>query len=551
MKCVSLSVLLGLGAPVVAQQMSYALSPVRTRLADEAPSAHARSAQSAASVQQASDEILQWAGAGAETRSVSVAGASVPDSVPASATPAAVQSAFKAVAVPVDSAGAQTLSLDALVALALRNNPTLAGQQQAVVAGLEQVKQVAANRYPTVGLNARATVAEGGRSFDIPTGDALNPVYRNLEVLNQRNGVPAGPYPTLQNQRLSLLRPHEQDTRVVVTAPLYAPALQSQIQAAGASAIAVSAKLESDARHLVRDVKVAYQGIAQALAQKQVLSASSVLLAENLRVNEVLFAEGKITRDAVLRAQAELLNVRQAVAEAQFTADQAARRLNVLTQRPLDTEVFMPAQVSPKTDALHMDGFQVPPELRQILAGIEARKSLETAARKSFLPTVGFAAEAGYQGSNYSTGPNTGVALASIVLNWKFSDGGARDAQVGAALAQRRQLELQEDDARRQLEQVLRGSADRYRLSLSQLQSSQSRQRASEEAFRIASRKRESGNLSQLEFFDAERALTDSRQAAVAAAAQVNVAAAEFELAKSSFPLPAHLQQMNPEAIKP
>jgi outer membrane protein TolC len=39
------------------------------------------------------------------------------------------------------------------------------------------------------------------------------------------------------------------------------------------------------------------------------VSASEALLQENLRVNESLFANGKVTEDQVLRAKAELLAV--------------------------------------------------------------------------------------------------------------------------------------------------------------------------------------------------------------------------------------------------
>lgn len=449
--------------------------------------------------------------------------------------------------------------VDELVKLALERNPTLSGQQQALQAGVEQFREAVANGSPTVGLNARVSVAEGGRTFEIPTGDALNPVYRNLEALNQRNGIQAPPYPTLQNQTLSLLRPREQDTRVVMTAPLYAPTLEPRIRAAGAAAVATSAAMESNARHLVRDVKVAWHGAQQALAQKQVFEASARLLQENLRVHEVLLQQGKITRDAVLRAQAELLAVQQAVDEAQFQADNAARRLNVLTAMPLETEVRVPVEALANGDAsaaklvneaMSMDNFQLPPELRQLGAGVQARKSLEEAARKNFRPTVGVAVEAGYQGTNYATGPGTGVAIASVVLNWKFSDGGVRDAQLGAAAAARRQIELQQEDAKAQLEGVLRSSGERLLLSTRQLRSAQARQAAAEESFRIAQLKRDSGNLSQIEYFDAQRVLTDARSAAVTAQAQMNVAAAEFELAKSSYPLPLQWQQIAEDSLK-
>jgi outer membrane protein TolC len=431
-------------------------------------------------------------------------------------------------------------TLDALIFKGLTSNPELAAQQQTLAASRESLNEAHAAAKPVIALSARASVAEGGRTFDIPIGDALNPVYRNLE---QINGPNAPKYPTLQNQSNRLLRPHEQETKLTFTAPLYAPTLAPKINAVAASGQASAAQVESVARRLVRDIKVAYYGLQQAQAQQVVLSASEQLLKENLRVNEALLAQGKITRDAVLRAEAELLAVRQAVAETQFQADFSSRRLNVLTNQPQDTAVVLKGPLKAQTEVLQMDDFQVPPELRQIQAGVEARKQLELAAKKNFLPTVGFAADAGIQGSNYGSAPGSGFAIASVVLSWNFSDGGARNAQLAQALALRQQQEAQQEHAKNVLENVLRSTGERLKLSVSQLATAQARQAASEEAFRIALKKKDAGSLAQLEFFDVQRNLTESRQSVVAATAQLNSAAAEFELAKSSYVLPSHLTQ--------
>ncbi len=433
-------------------------------------------------------------------------------------------------------------ALDALIAKGLSRNPELAAQLQTLEASRQSLNEANAARKPVIGLSARASVAEGGRTFDIPIGDALNPVYRNLEQLNGPN---APKYPTLQNQSNKLLRPREQETKITLTAPLYVPTLAPKINAVAASGQASAAQVESVARHLVRDIKVAYYGLQQAQAQQLVLSSSEQLLKENLRVNQALLAQGKITRDAVLRAEAELLAVQQTMAEVKFQADFAGRRLNVLTHQPQDNVIAAKGPLNPQTDALQMDDFQVSPELRQIQAGVEARKQLEAAARNSFLPTVGFAADAGIQGTSYASAPGSGFAIASVVLSWNFSDGGARDAQLGQALALRQQQEAQQENAKNLLENVLRSAAERLKLSISQLSTAQARQSASEEAFRIALKKKDAGSLTQLEFFDSQRSLTDARQSVVTATAQLNSAAAEFELAKSSYVLPSHLTQAN------
>ena len=53
------------------------------------------------------------------------------------------------------------------------------------------------------------------------------------------------------------------------------------------------------------------------------MASSQELLRENLRVNQSLFDNGKITEDQVLRAKTELLAVDQRLREVQNLATQA------------------------------------------------------------------------------------------------------------------------------------------------------------------------------------------------------------------------------------
>ena len=68
-----------------------------------------------------------------------------------------------------------------------------------------------------------------------------------------------------------------------------------------------------------------------------IVEASETLLAENLRITESLFRNGKVTQDQVLRARAELLSVEQQVIETEAVRDQLRGFVNFLMNQPLDT----------------------------------------------------------------------------------------------------------------------------------------------------------------------------------------------------------------------
>ena len=91
------------------------------------------------------------------------------------------------------------------------------------------------------------------------------------------------------------------------------------------------------ARQLKRDITVGYLHWLSAVRTQGIVDASVALLNENLRVNDSLHRNGKITQDQVLRARAELLAVTQQSREAQNLAAQAQSYLNFLLNRPLDT----------------------------------------------------------------------------------------------------------------------------------------------------------------------------------------------------------------------
>ena len=81
-------------------------------------------------------------------------------------------------------------------------------------------------------------------------------------------------------------------------------------------------------------------------------------------------------------------------------------------------------------------------------------------------------------------------------------------------------------------------------MALRAVESASARQDAADESFRISSRKRDAGQLSQVEFFDAERAQTDARLNLVIARQAALSRAAELEYATAAYPLPAqHLAE--------
>ena len=111
-------------------------------------------------------------------------------------------------------AGAQT-TLDSYIKTALANNETIRQQQFLLTKSVYALKEAKSLFLPAVGFNATYTLANGGRTVDIPVGDLMNPVYKTL---NQLTGTTN--FPQVQNQHVLLNPNNFYDAKIRTTYPL-------------------------------------------------------------------------------------------------------------------------------------------------------------------------------------------------------------------------------------------------------------------------------------------------------------------------------------------
>src|SRR4051812_41065989 len=116
------------------------------------------------------------------------------------------------------------------VAEAFRSNLALQGEALEVDKATAALAAARARFFPEVSLAARYSRSDGGREFTIPVGTALNPVFATLNELLTAQGQPPR-FAATQDISVPFLRSEEQDTRVVVRQPLYAPAIPAAVRA--------------------------------------------------------------------------------------------------------------------------------------------------------------------------------------------------------------------------------------------------------------------------------------------------------------------------------
>ncbi|MEQ1802297.1 MAG: TolC family protein [Gammaproteobacteria bacterium] len=435
--------------------------------------------------------------------------------------------------------------LDDYVREALASNLTLRSQGFDVERQLAVLEEARSRFLPQVGLDARYSWADGGRELELPVGDLVNPAYQTLNELLVANGQ-APRFSDVSDSSFLFLREREQDTRLTLRQPLYAPAIPAAFRAQRATLDSTTFARQALARRLERDVTVGYLDWLRARSSVEIVASSLGLLQENLRVNDSLYANGRITQDQVLRARAELLEVQQQLREATNLTSRSQQLVNFLLNRNLDGPLEVASIESrgaawteaSRVDAdedLRASALDRRPELRELEALEQAagfQVDQERAARK---PRVSIGVDGGIQGEDYDFGSGYNFGIASVQLTLPLFDGGAIRSRVDAARAVARQAAVRREESARQIELEVQQALDRLRTAADSLATAEARADAARAGFRIASSKRDLGVINQVVFLDARNALSGaelnlnltrfallSRQAELAYATAVN-----------------------------
>ncbi|HEX9207592.1 MAG TPA: TolC family protein [Steroidobacteraceae bacterium] len=439
-------------------------------------------------------------------------------------------------------------SLQRIVDEALLANLQLRASGATVQQRLAALEQARARYLPAIDVAARYTVADGGRTIDIPVGDLLNPVYETLDQMLVAQGQPPQ-FPRVSNQAIEFLRSPDQETKILLQQPIYEPRIGPAVDANRAQVSRAEADLAALRSQVIRDVKQAYYGWLAADQAVTVLDATLEAARANLAANESLYRNGRVTRDLVYRAEADVLEIEQQRLATASRVRIARSYVNLLRNAPL-------AQPLPAAslDAATIERFrgrlvralagrrldpgtlqelagQRRQELRSLDAAIDAGLAQQDLARAAFKPSLGLGAEAGIQGTDYGFAVEDRYVLASLVLRFNAFRGGADRAALDEARALTAGLRATRDLAGQQVRLEVQQALETFEVAEASLETAVKRAEAASGAFRIISRKRDLGQINQAEFIDARRAYTDAALNVTRVRAEYLARLAELEYA--------------------
>lgn len=225
-------------------------------------------------------------------------------------------------------------TLDDYVLEGLKSNLVVQQKNIALERAMLALKEANGLFLPSINFNASYTSGKGGRYFNFPLGDLLNPVYSTLNQITQTNQ-----FPQIENSEAYLNPYNFYDAHVRTSMPLFNTDLlynksiqkqQIQLQAY---------EVEIYQRELVKSIKTAYYNYLMAREAVEILNSAYGLVQRNIEVNEALQRNGKAVPAQSMRAKSELASIIAQQAEAEANVLNAKRYFNFLLNRTLDQDI--------------------------------------------------------------------------------------------------------------------------------------------------------------------------------------------------------------------
>jgi len=299
---------------------------------------------------------------------------------------------------------AQSHILDDYIQQGLKNNLQLQQEQLNYERSMENLAQARALFMPHIGLNASYQFAQGGRTTNIPVGDLVNPIFKNLNAINGQLSIPVQ-YQGISNESIKFLADNFHDTKVRVIQPLFNPEIYFNYKAQKELITVQQAQKKNYENQLKYEIASAYFQFLQANDALKILNNTTTLLRELLKINQSLVKNAKATKDVVLSTEYELNKTEQQIAESQKNYEVAQAYFNFLLNRDLSSSIVKDSTLSvslneqQEISSLTNTALQQRQDLVQLKNGLEVNEKIVSLNKgNAYLPRINAVGDIGYQG---------------------------------------------------------------------------------------------------------------------------------------------------------
>lgn len=387
--------------------------------------------------------------------------------------------------------------------------------------------------YPQANITSQYTLAHGGRTQDIPVGDLLNNVYSTLNELTASNKFPQVP-----NQTIAFLPNDFHDTKLEVSVPVVNVNIRYNRQIKEEQINTQQAAIGVYKRELVKDIKQAYYQYLQADKSVNIYNNALGLVQENLRVSEKMVNNGTATKEAILRAKAQVSQVQASLIEATNNRKNAAAYFNFLLNEPLETNILADSMVTEQLAPVPPLAQEVP-AVREELAQLKSTQKVLTTNLKlnksHGVPTLNAFYNIGFQGFQFKFNGDQFYQLGGLQLRWELFRANDNKYKIQQSQVDLEALANQYKRTEQQLSLQVRTAYNNYYSSLQSVAALRDEVQSAQETYRLTERRFREGQALQLELIDIRTQLTNAQIRYSLAQLAVLTRAAEVERATASY----------------
>jgi len=432
---------------------------------------------------------------------------------------------------------AQNPVLDQYIKEGLSSNQSLKQKQMDYSKSLYAIKEARGYFFPDINLNARYTVADGGRTIEFPVGDLLNDVYSTLNILTQSQN-----FPSIENEEFDFYRPKEHETKVSVKQPVFSSDILNRVEITKAYSEIARVSIEKYKRSLILEIKHAYYNYLKSFSLLNLADSTLRLVNENLRVSRSLYENDLVTIDVVYRSEAEISKVEVEKAKAKSLYYRSMSFFNFLLNRPLNTEIERffekPEVLMYSLDVLQEEAANSREEIDMLRANLILNERKLAMQKGNFTPDIFGTVDYGFQGEEYKFSENDDFVLASLVLRWNIFHGLSSKNKTKQIRIESERIDLQLSEAQQKIKLEVLNKYYELAAAYQAVEAEKKNLEASRHVFRIIKRKYEENQATLLEYIDARTVFTNARSSLI-------IARTDYFLQKASFEYAAAMEDFS------
>ncbi|MBS1598910.1 MAG: TolC family protein [Bacteroidetes bacterium] len=406
-----------------------------------------------------------------------------------------------------EKAGAQTI-LDNYVRIGLDSNLAVKQKNFDLRKATLDLDRARALFYPQVGLNAQYTLAQGGRTIEVPIGDLLNSVYSSLNQLTS-----SSKFPQVQNQSIQFLPNDYHDTKIEVTLPIYNPSLWYNKMIKEELINNQQQQVDLYRRDLVNNIKQAYYQFLQSRKAVSIYGNALATVNENLRFAEKLVKNNAATKEVVFKAKAEVSQVQTSMAGAVQNEKNAAAYFNFLLNRPFETGIEFDSTILQSVENKMQLVADVPAgreELKQLKSSKRALEINQKLNETYKLPVVNGFYNIGFQGYGYKFNDKQFYQLGGLQLQFNIFKGNDNKLKAKQNQIDIESIKNQYSNTESQILLQITTTYNTYESALEAMHSSYDEVMSTREVFRLAQSRYREGQALQIELIDARTQMTNA-----------------------------------------